>query len=99
MSPVLNEGVRGLQSSQRDLTRAASEIARANVRPGAETISTPNEPPTSFAPVQRGSASESTQDLAEPLLELRRQELLFTASASVVRTADATLGSLLNTEA
>ncbi|WP_370979851.1 hypothetical protein [Agaribacterium sp. ZY112] len=101
VSSVLNEGARGLANSQRELQRAANDIARANV--GPETSTSPetlrDNSPTTLAPVEQTAESERRQDINEPLIELRRQELVFNASASVVRTADDTLGTLLDTQA
>lgn len=100
VSSVLNEGIRGLQTSQREIGRAASEIARAGVRTDAVATETvERDPTTTIQPVEQTARSESTRDLAEPLVELRRQEQIFNASAKVVSTADETLGNLLDTKA
>lgn len=96
---VLNEGVRGLQTSQRDIVRAANEIARANVRPEATSPETERDVSTPLQPVEETAQTERRQDISEPLIELRRQEVLFNASAEVVATADQALGSILDTEA
>ncbi|WP_096084950.1 hypothetical protein [Agaribacterium haliotis] len=101
VSSVLNEGARGLANSQRDIQRAANDIARANIRPEASTppeIQRDNQS-TTLAPIEQSEPSERRQDINEPLVELRRQELVFNASAAVVRTADDTLGTLLDTQA
>lgn len=42
------------------------------------------------------SAYRSQADLVEPLLEQKQQQLLFDASASVVKTGSETLGSLID---
>lgn len=99
VSSVLNEGARGLQNSQREITRAANEISRANVRPEATATETERDTATPLAPVEQSAQTESSRDISEPLIELRRQEQLFNASAEVVSTADRALGSLLDTEA
>ena len=101
ISSALNEGVRGLNNSQREIQRAASDIARADVRPDASTSSEipRDENSTILAPVEQSAQSERSQDISEPLIELRRQEQLFNASAAVVRTAGETLGTLLDTQA
>lgn len=96
---VLNEGLRGLQNSQRELVRAASDVARANIGSDAPAQATDPALATPLAPVEETAQSERSQDISEPLIELRRQELLFTASAEVVSTANEALGSLLDTEA
>ncbi len=86
-----------MQSSQRELVRAANEITRANVGDDATRPATELNQATEFAPIEQSAATEPRGDISEPLVELRRQELLFNASAKVVSTADKTLGSLLDT--
>ena len=99
VNSVLNEGVRGLQTSQRDLTRAASEISRANVRPDAAEPETERDVSSPLQPVEESAQTEPQQNISEPLIELRRQEVLFNASAEVVSAADRALGSILDTQA
>lgn len=99
ISSVLNEGVRGLQNSQRDLARAATDIARAGVRPEATLPETERDVPTALAPIEESAETERPQDISESLIELRRQEVLFNASAEVVSAADQTIGNLLDTDA
>lgn len=98
VNSVLNEGVRGLQNSQRELLRNANEIVRATTtgsdNPVAPDAPTDNSP---ISPIQDAAESRRTDNIAEPLVELRRQELLFNASAKVVSTADETVGRLLDT--
>lgn len=97
---VLSEGARGLQNSQRELTRVASDIARAGVRSDAPETSVAREDVASpLAPVEEPAQSERQGNLSESLVELRRQELVFNASAEVVSTASEALGSLLDTDA
>ncbi len=45
--------------------------------------------------VNRGS-SASSGDLIEPLIEMKRQELIFDASATVVKTGNDILGQLID---
>ena len=98
VNSVINEGARGLQNSQRELLRNANEIARV-ASPGSESSGTQAlaNQNSSLAPVTDTAQSERSRDISEPLIELRRQELLFNASAKVVSTGDETLGSLLDT--
>lgn len=92
---VLNEGVKGMQASQREMQKAASEIA--NVSVPASTQAAPQNPEdAAIPPVNESTKSGNVGDIAEPIIELKRQELLFTASASVVSTANETIGSLLD---
>ena len=98
INSVLSEGTRGLQAAQRGAERAASDIARAAVtsNPGSQTQ--PSQAPNDqlLQPVNEAVQPERSQGLAEPLIELRRQEQLFNASAQVVSVADQTLGTLLD---
>ena len=96
INSVLSEGTRGLQAAQRGAERAASDIARAALTNGSQTQ--PSEAPNDqlLQPVNEAVKSERSQSLAEPLIELRRQEQLFTASAQVVSVANQSLGTLLD---
>lgn len=91
---VLNEGLRGIQTSQRELQRSANEIAGANIRENPnEQVDRSAE--TTLPPINE--TQETTQrGIGEPLVELRRQEQLFNASAEVVSVANETLGSLID---
>lgn len=93
---LLNQGLQGMQKSQQEIQRSANDIARANIDPATQVDS---------AAAQSGQATngdqkvEASQDVVEPLINLRRQEQLFNASAQIVKTADQTLGSLLDVKA
>ena len=89
---VLNEGVKGMQASQREMQKAAHEIASANIP--ASTQAAPAD--AAIPPVSEPPKSGTVGNIAEPIVELKRQELLFTASAAVVSTANKTIGSLLD---
>ena len=99
VTQVLNEGARGMQASQREMVKAANEIARANIRPDSTKPESQQDTSTPLSPVEAGQKSEAFGDITEPLIELRRQELVFNASAKLVSTADKTLGTLLDTDA
>lgn len=95
---VLNEGVRGLQNAQRDLLKSASEIARANVGDDTSSTAIPLSQETSLAPVNETRELNRTGDIAQPLVELRKQEQLFNAAAKIISVADKTLGSLIDVQ-
>ena len=97
VSSVLNEGARGLQLSQREMLKSAQEIARANVseRPTAENAVRAQEE-TVIPPVEALENTSPQRDISEPLIELRRQEQLFTANAKVISVANETIGSLID---
>lgn len=71
---ALQQGLQGMQRSQKEMLKSAQDIASANVQ-------TP------------------TQDLVEPIINMKVEKLLFTASAKVVETADQTIGALLDIKA
>ena len=117
VNSVLNEGVAGMQQSQKKLLESAQEIVRAgqprdrselNPNPTGATPVTdagaavPDIPAAATieanTPAQEDSAGYGSQydDLAEPLIEQRRQQLLFSASANVVQVANETLGTLID---
>lgn len=95
INSVLNEGVKGMQTSSREMQKAAHEIAHFNVRENSPVASIAPEDQV-VLPVGRSEEPANTGNIAEPIIELKRQELLFTASARVVKVADDTLGSLLD---
>ncbi len=94
VSSVLNEGVRGLQLSQREMQKSASDIARANIREETEAQVETDEQ-TTLQPVDQ-IQEPAQRGIEESLIELRRQEQLFTASAEIVSAADEALGSLID---
>ncbi|WP_188150123.1 hypothetical protein [Teredinibacter waterburyi] len=104
LNSVMNEGVRGMQNAQREMHRSASEIAQANTsenrvgqQPVSETVdrvaATDSQP---LKAVEASVQSDSGGSIVEPLIELRRQEQVFDASAQLVSIADKTLGSLID---
>jgi hypothetical protein len=98
INSVINEGARALQSSQKDLARAAADIARSSERNEAVRPET-NIGSASFNPVEESVETAAPGGFAEPIVELKRQELLFNAAAEVVSTGDQVLGSLLDIDA
>jgi flagellar hook-associated protein FlgK len=87
-----------MQKSQQEMHRSANDIARVNIDPAAQS---PGADPTTGAGQTQSSNQkvEASQDVIEPLINLKRQEQLFNASAQIVKTADQTLGSLLDVKA
>ncbi|BFM13350.1 hypothetical protein R50072_35030 [Simiduia litorea] len=94
---LLNQGLQGLQKSQQEIQRSANDIARLNIDPA--TQASPVEPAQAGQAQSSDQKVESSQDVVEPLINLRRQEQLFNASAQIIKTADETLGSLLDVKA
>lgn len=104
VSSVINEASRGLQNSQREMLKAAQDVARFNIRPETSSSQETNSiretaqarEPTVVPPADEATESKSPGNIAEPLVELKRQELIFNASARIISAADRTLGSLLD---
>lgn len=95
INAVLNEGVKGMQTSQREMLKSAQDIASFNIRE-EKPLGGSTEADTTILPVNKADESARPGNIAEPIVELRRQELMFTASAKVVEAADQSLGSLLD---
>ena len=119
VNSVMNEGLAGMQQSQKRMLESAQEIVRggrSTDHSGAESlerggaapvsnngISAEDLPSTlSVSAVTEPEATEaarptnSVDNLVGPLVELKREELVFDASASVVRVADETIGRLID---
>lgn len=99
INSVFNEGVRGMQASSREMQKSAQEIAEANIRdnPNTQAQGPQTAEDTEVVPVNETVEPGRTGDIAEPLIELRRQEQLFTANAKVIDAADEALGTLIDT--
>lgn len=80
---VVNQGLIGMQKSQASMAQSAQQIAQAGTTQRAD------------AP----QASAQSQDLAESLVNLKFQSQVFDGSAKVVKTADETIGTLLDVRA
>lgn len=89
---VLNQGVAGMQASSSSLLQSAQNIARA---PIVSSVS------ASELPVASAAQNSVRQEpgLEESLINLQLQAQLFDANAKVVKTADETLGLLLDVRA
>ncbi|TVZ37707.1 hypothetical protein P886_2051 [Alteromonadaceae bacterium 2753L.S.0a.02] len=100
INSVMSEGLRGMQHSQREMLKSAQDIAEANIREEpSDTVETQTVTRADpVAPVQESARSDSGGDIVEPLIELRRQEQLFDASAKIVSVASDALGSLIDVE-
>ncbi|MGM0631810.1 MAG: flagellar biosynthesis protein FlgE [Pseudomonadota bacterium] len=80
---VLQTGLTGLQKSQQQMNRAATDLANGGM---ADISGSADASTLSFNPT----------DSTTSLVALKQGEHLFNASAKVVGTADATLGTLLD---
>jgi len=99
INSVMSEGLRGMQTSQREMLKSAEQIVSANIRENPDTQAIDRRPVTEsqpMAPVERSVESGEGGEIAEPMVEMRREEQLFTASAKLVSMANDTLGSLID---
>lgn len=84
---LLNSGLSSIQNGQRRVDQAASDIANSNL-------------PSPRQAQQAGAADQvQERDLATSLVDLRVGKIEAQAGAKVVATADAVLGTLLDTRA
>lgn len=112
INSALNEGLSGMQQSQRRMQQAAEDIVKAGM---PTDRSLPNSQSMDIATTNNGTAAdlagtqsveaidESEQtygfnrgDIVEPLIEQKRQQLMFDASANVVKAANNMLGSFID---
>ena len=87
---VLNTGLAGMQRSSREMQKSAQDIVEIGMglnSNGSETVE-------SFPASQK--SQDSLGDLAEPLVNIKFEQLIFEASAKIVKTADETLGALID---
>lgn len=116
INSAMNEGLAGMQQSQRKMQQAAQDIVQAGIATDASqqnvtaTGSIPSTnagtnvddlPATSTVeatqPSLRGPGSERRSgDIVEPLIEQKQQQLMFDASANVVKAANENLGKLID---
>lgn len=114
INSALNEGVAGMQQSQRRMQQAAEDIVKAGVPTdrSVQNVSATGSAPATNAgtavtdlpatatvealPNTEKSGSQSRGDIIEPLIEQKRQQLLFDASANVVGAANKALGQLID---
>lgn len=112
INSAMNEGLAGMQQSQKKMLQAAQDIVRAgmptdaslpnptgsvapqtNAGTAAPDLNANNTVGAALAGAKSGSA---TGDITEPLIEQKRQQLLFDASANVVKAANDSLGKLID---
>ena len=86
MGPLLNEGLRGMQQSYQKMTQSAQQIARQHLPQGESSRQGELQTP----------ATASADNLVKPIVEMKQQQHIFTASAKVVSVASDTIGSLID---
>lgn len=80
---VVNQGLIGMQKSQSSMLQSAQQIAQAGTT----------------QPSSAPAASSQSADLASSLVNLKVQAQVFDSSAKVVKSADETIGTLLDVKA
>ena len=83
LGSMVNQGLIGMQKSQASMVQSAQQIAQTS---GSQDVSV-------------SEAQSQPRDLAEPLVNLKIQSQVFDSSARVVKSADETLGTLLDIKA
>ncbi|MDZ7925227.1 MAG: hypothetical protein U5M23_14495 [Marinagarivorans sp.] len=112
MNTVINSGLQGLYRSSQSINSSAQAIASANTRSvSGDALSVDavinsqniNAPPqlspysnVTTGAVNSASSVESSQNIAENLVNLQRQAQIFTASARVLKVGSEALGSLID---
>ncbi len=89
INSVLSQGIQGVNRGMQGMARAAERVAKAGL---------PAER-TGEVPASAGGAPDVMTDLTTGLVELRLYSVQVEASAKVVKTADQTLGTLLDVKA
>lgn len=89
LGSVVNQGLIGMQKSQTSMVQSAQQIAQTNVT--QQAVSAQN--------AAAADVRSRPQDVAEPLINLKIQSHVFDSSARVVKSADETIGTLLDTKA
>lgn len=80
INSTMQNGLVGMQAAYQGMTQSATDIARFNTR--TDDVG--------------ADINATVTGFAQPLVELRTQQTLFDASARVVGTSDAMVGSLLD---
>lgn len=106
LNSVVSEGLAGMQQSHKRMQQSAEQIVKAGV-PTDQSVQ--NVGQIGMAPVTNNGAavndlpSTSTvgattgvESIVEPLIDMKRQEFLFDASATVVKVATDTVGRLID---
>lgn len=88
LGSVVNQGLIGMQKSQTSMVQSAQQIAQTNVT--QQAVSAQNA---------AADVRLRPQDVAEPLINLKIQSHVFDSSARVIKSADETIGTLLDTKA
>ena len=83
LGSMVIQGLIGMQKSQASMVQSAQQIAQTS---GSQDVSV-------------SEAQSQPRDLAEPLVNLKIQSQVFDSSARVVKSADETLGTLLDIKA
>lgn len=80
---VVNQGLIGMQKSQASMLQSAQQVAQMGTTQRNEAATQPGQ----------------SQDLASAMVNMKVQAQVFDSSAKVVKTADETIGTLLDVRA
>jgi hypothetical protein len=112
INSAMNEGLAGMQQSQKKMQQSAQDIVRAGIPTDTRTYNPAgtaapqtnagtaapdlNASNTVSASAAGAKSGDAKGDLMGSLIEQKRQQMLFDASANVVEAANNTLGSLID---
>jgi hypothetical protein len=102
MINALSSGLAGMNAMQNQINLNATAIARNNPNPSSPSASSNPGNSTSPASIVSLSGNQSTtggDSLATNLVGMKESTLLYQANAQTVKTADQTLGTLLQAKA
>lgn len=80
---VVNQGLIGMQKSQASMLQSAQQVAQMGTTQRSDAA----------------AQSGQSQDLASAMINMKVQAQVFDSSAKVVKTADETIGTLLDVRA
>lgn len=80
---VVNQGLIGMQKSQASMLQSAQQVAQMGTTQRSDAAAQPGQ----------------SQDLASAMVNMKVQAQVFDSSAKVVKTADETIGTLLDVRA
>ncbi|MFC3115860.1 flagellar basal body rod C-terminal domain-containing protein [Cellvibrio fontiphilus] len=80
---VVNQGLIGMQKSQASMLQSAQQVAQMGTTQRSDAA----------------AQSGQSQDLASAMVNMKVQAQVFDSSAKVVKTADETIGTLLDVRA
>ena len=95
VNPMLSSGVVGIQRGLQGVQQAAVDLSELALSSETQSLEGPFRP----GPIPAGQAADPLHDAAAAVVSMQVYEIQVQASAKVIKTADAVIGMLLETEA